>query len=82
MTFLGQCYHKFCGEISRHLRLTSQTDSNVVDFYLPVYGGIAGVNSLFSLARAFLFAYGGICAARNVHEKLIGVVMEAREGAD
>ena len=82
MTFLGQCYHKFCREISRHLRLTSQTDSNVVDFYLPVYGGIAGANSLFSLARAFLFAYGGICAARNVHEKLIGVVMEAREGAD
>ena len=81
MTFLGQCYHKFCREIS-HLRLTSQTDSNVVDFYLPVYGGIAGANSLFSLARAFLFAYGGICAARNVHEKLIGVVMEAREGND
>ena len=53
-----------------------------MDFYLPVYGGIAGANSLFSLARAFLFAYGGICAARNVHEKLIGVVMEAREGAD
>ena len=81
MTFLGQCYHKFCLEISRHLRLISQTDSNVVDFYLPAYGGIAGANSLFSLARAFLFAYGGICAARNVHKKLIGVVMEAREGA-
>ena len=60
--------------------MTSQTDSDVVDFYLPVYGGIAGANSFFSLARAFLFAYGGICAARNVHEKLIGVVMEAREG--
>lgn len=58
--------------------MTTQTDSDVVDFYLPVYGGIAGANSLFSLARAFLFAYGGICAARNVHEKLIGVVMEAR----
>ena len=56
----------------------NKTDSDVVDFYLPVYGGIAGANSLFSLARAFLFAYGGICAARNVHKRLFGVVMEAK----
>ena len=59
-------------------RTTDGGGDVVVDFYLPVYGGIAGANSLFSLARAFLFAYGGICAARNVHEKLIGVVMAAR----
>ena len=31
-----------------------------------------------SLARAFLFAYGGICAAKNVHKRLFGVVMEAK----
>ena len=40
------------------------TPSLSVKYYLIVYGLIAVSNTLFSLVRAFLFAYGGIWAAR------------------
>lgn len=46
--------------------------------YLTVYSLIAGANSLFSLLRAFLFAWGGVCAARTIHNKLIRAVLRAR----
>ena len=46
--------------------------------YLTVYCSIAASNSIFSLIRAFLFAYGGICAAMTVHSKLIGVIIRAK----
>jgi len=36
-----------------------------------VYATIAASNSFFSLIRAFLFAYGGICAAKSIHGKLL-----------
>jgi len=49
-----------------------------VNFYLTVYGTIAISNTLFSLARAFLFAYGGVCAARKVHTKLLRVILRAK----
>jgi ATP-binding cassette subfamily C (CFTR/MRP) protein 10 len=35
-------------------------------------------NSIFSLIRAFLFAYGGICAAKTVHEKLMSTILRAK----
>ncbi|TRY74419.1 hypothetical protein TCAL_00651 [Tigriopus californicus] len=47
-------------------------------YHLVVYGSIAVFNTFMSLARAFLFAYGGICAAKAVHEKLLNVIMRAR----
>ncbi|KAL3874278.1 hypothetical protein ACJMK2_037317 [Sinanodonta woodiana] len=46
-------------------------------FYLTVYGCLAGANSIFTLARAFLFAYGGICAARVLHCKLLDTILKA-----
>ena len=49
-----------------------------IDFYLSIYGSIAGLNTIFSLIRAFLFAYGGVCAAYTVHKKLFEVVMKAK----
>ncbi|KFW02660.1 Multidrug resistance-associated protein 7 [Fulmarus glacialis] len=42
-----------------------------VNFYLIVYGSIAGANSLFTILRAFLFAYGTIRAATVIHNRLL-----------
>uniref|UniRef100_A0A8B9P5N0 ATP-binding cassette, sub-family C (CFTR/MRP), member 10 n=1 Tax=Apteryx owenii TaxID=8824 RepID=A0A8B9P5N0_APTOW len=48
-----------------------------VTFYLTVYGSIAGANSLFTILRAFLFAYGTIRAATVIHSRLLQQVMKA-----
>ncbi|XP_038251340.1 ATP-binding cassette sub-family C member 10 [Dermochelys coriacea] len=48
-----------------------------VNFYLMVYGGIAGANSVFTILRAFLFAYGTIRAATVIHSRLFQRVMKA-----
>ena len=55
--------------LSQHqLYLDTYTDTDPtslsVKYYLIVYGLIAVSNSFFSLIRAFLFACGGIWAAR------------------
>ncbi|NXI60347.1 MRP7 protein, partial [Chloroceryle aenea] len=48
-----------------------------VNFYLIVYGSIAGANSLFTILRAFLFAYGTIHAATVIHSRLLQRVLKA-----
>ncbi|NWS54998.1 MRP7 protein, partial [Chunga burmeisteri] len=48
-----------------------------VSFYLIVYGSIAGANSLFTILRAFLFAYGTICAATVIHNRLLQRALKA-----
>ncbi|NXL88754.1 MRP7 protein, partial [Alectura lathami] len=48
-----------------------------VNFYLTVYGSIAGANSLFTILRAFLFAYGTFCAATVIHNRLLQRVIKA-----
>jgi len=47
-------------------------------YYLSVYGIIAVSNTLFTLLRSFLFAYGGICAAKKIHTKLLRVILRAK----
>ena len=47
-----------------------------ISFYLTVYGCLAGANSLFTLCRAFLFAFGGICAAQVIHKHLLSSVLK------
>lgn len=47
-------------------------------FYLSIYGMIAGLNSVFTLFRAFLFAYGGVRAAAGLHSKLLKSVLRVR----
>ncbi|XP_063242885.1 ATP-binding cassette sub-family C member 10 [Bacillus rossius redtenbacheri] len=47
-------------------------------FYLTVYGIMAGLNSLFTLLRAFLFAYGGLHAAAGIHNLLLKNIVSAR----
>ncbi|OWK61256.1 Multidrug resistance-associated protein 7 [Lonchura striata] len=48
-----------------------------VNFYLIVYGTIAGANSLFTIIRAFLFAYGALRAAAVIHDRLLQRVLKA-----
>uniref|UniRef100_A0ACB8GBZ2 Uncharacterized protein n=1 Tax=Sphaerodactylus townsendi TaxID=933632 RepID=A0ACB8GBZ2_9SAUR len=48
-----------------------------VKFYLTVYGCIAGANSVFTILRAFLFAYGTIRAATVIHNRLLKRVIKA-----
>ncbi|NXL55713.1 MRP7 protein, partial [Chordeiles acutipennis] len=48
-----------------------------VNFYLIVYGSIAGTNSLFTILRAFLFAYGTIRAATVIHKQLLQKALKA-----
>ncbi|NXC30656.1 MRP7 protein, partial [Campylorhamphus procurvoides] len=48
-----------------------------VNFYLIVYGSIAGANSLFTLLRAFLFAYGTLHAATVIHKRLLQRALKA-----
>ncbi|XP_039574916.1 ATP-binding cassette sub-family C member 10 isoform X1 [Passer montanus] len=48
-----------------------------VNFYLIVYGSIAGANSLFTITRAFLFACGALRAATVIHNRLLQRVLKA-----
>lgn len=47
-------------------------------FYLTIYGYIAGINTMFTLLRAFLFAYGGIRAAVTLHQNLLNIIIRAK----
>lgn len=48
-------------------------------FYLEMYFGLAGVNLLFTIMRAFLFAYGGVQAATRLHKSLLKVVVKVSD---
>ncbi|XP_056590358.1 ATP-binding cassette sub-family C member 10 [Triplophysa dalaica] len=56
---------------------TSGNLSSELKFYMTVYGSLAAANTLFTAARAFLFAYGGICAATVVHKRVLSSVLKA-----
>ncbi|XP_011176315.1 multidrug resistance-associated protein 7 [Solenopsis invicta] len=47
-------------------------------YYLTVYSLLAVFNSIFTLIRAFIFAYGGIHAAVTTHKQLLKIVMRAK----
>lgn len=59
-----------------YVRVTYSTDESNVSYYLTVYAVFAGLNSVFTLFRAFLFAYGGLHAATNVHKQLLNTIMK------
>ncbi|XP_076226546.1 ATP-binding cassette sub-family C member 10 isoform X2 [Nomia melanderi] len=48
------------------------------NYYLTVYAILAVINSLFTLMRAFMFAYGGIQAAITIHKQLLKIVVRAK----
>lgn len=56
--------------------VTNSTDESNISYYLIVYVVFAGLNSVFTLFRAFLFAYGGIHAATSVHRQLLKTIMK------
>lgn len=43
--------------------------------YFIVYVIFAITNSIFTLLRAFVFAYAGICAAKTLHKRLLDAVI-------
>ncbi len=43
---------------------------------MTVYGSLAAANTVFTAARAFLFAYGAICAATVIHKRLLSSVLK------
>ncbi|XP_076649544.1 ATP-binding cassette sub-family C member 10 isoform X2 [Halictus rubicundus] len=54
-------------------------DQNIsTNYYLTVYAILAALNSLFTLMRAFMFAYGGIQAAISIHKQLLKIVVRAK----
>lgn len=55
----------------------NSAESNVLNVFLPVYGGLAVASGMLALARAFLFAYGGLVAAIKVHNLLLDKVLKA-----
>ncbi|XP_034950577.1 multidrug resistance-associated protein 7 [Chelonus insularis] len=61
-----------------HEELLASDYMNNTKYYLSVYGALAFVNSIFTLIRAFIFAYGGIYAAVSIHKKLLTIIMSAR----
>ncbi|XP_067010232.2 ATP-binding cassette sub-family C member 10 [Anabrus simplex] len=59
----------------------NSTPANSTDdmvYYLTVYGILAGSNTIFTLFRAFLFAYGGIHAATSIHRLLLKKVIKGK----
>ncbi|KAH9493041.1 Multidrug resistance-associated protein 7 [Bulinus truncatus] len=57
-------------------RNLTTSEDNVV-FYLEIYAGLSGANVLFTLFRSFLFAYGGLNAARVMHNDLLNAILKA-----
>lgn len=63
---------------NNNLPLTNITDGHDnMNFYLGIYGGLAAINSVFAFFRAFLFAYGGLKAAKVIHNDLLKTILKA-----
>lgn len=58
------------------LRISNDTPVYDDNFYLEVYFGLAGLNLVFTIMRAFLFAYGGVKAASRIHKVLLKVIVK------
>lgn len=58
---------------NRFLAVSSKSTTN----YLVVFICIAGINSVLTLIRSFIFAYGGVVAALRLHTKLLTKVLRA-----
>uniref|UniRef100_A0A1A7XY85 ATP-binding cassette sub-family C member 10 n=1 Tax=Iconisemion striatum TaxID=60296 RepID=A0A1A7XY85_9TELE len=65
------------GLVSPLPALLSNNVSADVKFYLMIYGSIAVANTVFTAFRAFLFAYGVVCAASAIHNRLLDRVLKA-----
>ncbi|GBM02676.1 Multidrug resistance-associated protein 7 [Araneus ventricosus] len=72
--------HTVSLDISRSYSLEKlillEDEERSLTFYLSIYGVLAGANSIFTLFRAFLFAYAGIKAAITLHNRLLKIIMK------
>ncbi|CAK1601027.1 unnamed protein product [Parnassius mnemosyne] len=59
------------------VRLMNGTTGYSDNYYLEMYFGLAALNLLFTIMRAFLFAYGGVKAAARIHKILLKVIIKA-----
>lgn len=57
------------------MKKLDEEEWNRTSYFLVVYAALALANTLFTLTRAFVFAYGGIVAAKNLHERLLHRVL-------
>ena len=53
----------------------TQTADKDFKRFFSIYVGLAIANSFFTLIRAFTFAYGGIAAARKLHQSLFTKIL-------
>ena len=53
----------------------NSTSGHTTAYYLGVFASLALTNSAMTLARAFLFAYAGLKAAKCIHDKLLNRVL-------
>ena len=60
---------------SLRISIDSNDQWEKTKYYLVIYISIAGVNTLFTLVRAFIFAYGGVVAAKRLHSTLLEKVL-------
>ncbi|XP_057666967.1 ATP-binding cassette sub-family C member 10 isoform X2 [Diorhabda carinulata] len=69
-------YHEVTSIRDENLYWTISTDNMAT--FLKVYIEFVCINTLFTLLRAFIFAYGGIRAAIKFHKILLRTVVKAR----
>ncbi|CAH0561097.1 unnamed protein product [Brassicogethes aeneus] len=59
--------------------MSSFSDENEpTSYYLRIYVEMAVVNVVFTVFRAFLFAYGGVVAAAKIHKLLLKSIMRGK----
>ena len=50
-----------------------------VNYFIIVFASLTAVTSLFTLFRAFLFAYGGVLGAKKLHKYMLQSVLNVSE---
>jgi len=64
-------------------KLQLYNDNNYVPhdtkYYLTIYSLLVVFNTIFTLIRAFIFAYGGLQAAIAMHKQLMRIIMRVNE---
>ncbi|KAJ8985379.1 hypothetical protein NQ317_007535 [Molorchus minor] len=56
----------------------ASNNSSIMYSYLKIYVEFACLNTIFTLFRAFLFAYGGVKAATKFHRLLLKSILKAK----
>uniref|UniRef100_A0A069DYD4 ABC-type xenobiotic transporter n=1 Tax=Panstrongylus megistus TaxID=65343 RepID=A0A069DYD4_9HEMI len=71
-------FNSSTGNHSHEEFLIEVDSNNETKYFIIIYAIIAGFNTIFTLLRAFLFAYGGLTAAKKMHKKLLNKIMTAK----